>query len=204
MAKEEQPDTNAAGRPRSEASKRAVLDATFELLNTTTVRALTIEAIAQKAGVGKTTIYRWWPSKTAVVIDSFIDVMLAGTPIPVTKTAEEAITKHLALLVKQYSGKLGRVVAETLAEAQFEPKTLADFGRQFFSERREAVRAVIEAGMKSGEFDRKLDVDTALDTIYGAIYFRLFLGHLPLDQEFGKALAKIALATLKPKPKPAR
>lgn len=201
MVKEEQPDTNPAGRPRSEASKRAVLDATLELLNTTSVRALTIEAIAQKAGVGKATIYRWWPSKTAVVIDSFIDVMLASTPIPATKTAGETITKHLALLIKQYDGKLGRVVAETLAEAQFEPQTLADFRRQFFAERRVAVRAVIEAGMKSGEFSRKLDVDTALDTIYGAIYFRLFLGHLPLDQEFAKALAKMALSILKPKPK---
>jgi AcrR family transcriptional regulator len=201
MTRHGQPEAGPAGRPRSEASKRAVLEATFELLNTTTVRALTIEAIAQKAGVGKTTIYRWWTGKTALVIETFIDVMVSGTPIPKTKTAGEAIAKHLSLLVKQYNGKLGRVVAQTLAESQFEPETLSEFRRQFFAERRVAVREVIEGGIKSGEFDRKLDVDIALDTIYGAIYFRLLIGHLPLDQAFAKALAKMALGILTGKPK---
>jgi AcrR family transcriptional regulator len=84
MTRHGQPEAGPAGRPRSEASKRAVLEATFELLNTTTVRALTIEAIAQKAGVVKTTIFRWWTGKTALVIETFIDVMVSGTPIPMT------------------------------------------------------------------------------------------------------------------------
>jgi hypothetical protein len=99
---------------------------------------------------------------------------------------------------------LGRIVAELLAEGQSEPETLADFRRRFFAGRRLAIREVIERGINSGEFDSRLDVEIALDTLYGAIYFRLILGHLPLDQEFAKALAKFAMSVLKVRPKSRR
>jgi AcrR family transcriptional regulator len=197
-------ETAAPGRPRSEASRRAVLEATISLLNTTTVRELTIEAIAHEAGVGKTTIYRWWTSKTAVAIEAFIDIMLPNTPVQHTKSAGEDISNHLSLLVRRYNGKLGRIVAELLAEGQSEPEMLADFRQRFFAGRRVAIREVIERGIKSGEFDSKLDIEIALDTLYGAIYFRLILGHLPLDQEFAKALAKFAMSILKSKSKSRR
>ncbi|WP_271611491.1 TetR/AcrR family transcriptional regulator [Bradyrhizobium sp. CCBAU 21360] len=190
-------ETGLAGRPRSEASRQAVLEATLELLNSTTVRDLTIEAIAQKAGVGKTTIYRWWSSKSAVVIEAFVDVMLPSTPIPDVDSASEAIGKHISLLIKQYRGKLGRIVAEILAEGQSDPVLLAEFRERFFQNRRMAVRQVVENGIRNGEFDENLDIDTAIDAIYGAVYFRLFLGHLPLDQRFAKDLPRFALSILK-------
>jgi len=190
-------ETGPAGRPRSETSRQAVLEATLELLNSTTVRELTIEAIAQKAGVGKATIYRWWSSKSAVVIEAFVDVMLPSTPIPDVDSASEAIGKHIALLIKQYRGKLGRIVAEILAEGQSEPVLLAEFRKRFFENRRMAVRQVVENGIRNGEFDENLDIDTAIDAIYGAVYFRLFLGHLPLDQRFTKDLPRLALSILK-------
>jgi AcrR family transcriptional regulator len=166
-----------------------------------TVRELTIEAIAHRAGVGKTTIYRWWTSKTAVAIEAFIDVMLPNTPVAHTKSAGDDISSHLSLLVRRYNGKLGRMVAELLAEGQSEPEMLADFRQRFFAGRRVAIREVIERGINSGEFNSKLDVDIALDTLYGAIYFRLMLGHLPLDQAFAKALVNFAMGILKAKPK---
>jgi AcrR family transcriptional regulator len=195
------PVTSAPGRPRSEASRQAILGATISLLSSMTVRELTIEAIAHRAGVGKTTIYRWWTSKTAVAIEAFIDVMLPNTPVAHTKSAGDDISSHLSLLVRRYNGKLGRMVAELLAEGQSEPEMLADFRQRFFAGRRVAIREVIERGIKSGEFDSKLDVDIALDTLYGAIYFRLILGHLPLDQAFAKALVSFAMGILKAKPK---
>lgn len=189
-------DATSAGRPRSETSRRAVLNATLMLLKTTTVRSLTIEAIAEKAGVGKTTIYRWWSSKTAVVIEAFIDVMLPSTPMPQTASAGEAISQHVALVIRQYRGELGRIVAEILAEGKSEPAVLEEFRRVFFHNRREAVRDIIQRGVRSGEFGQDLDIDTAIDAIYGAIYFRLILGHLPLDQKFAKSLPRLALEIL--------
>jgi AcrR family transcriptional regulator len=72
-------DCKRIGRPRSEESKAAILDATWELLKTTCLRNLSIEAIARESGVGKTTIYRWWPNKAAVVMDAFLEKVL---PLP--------------------------------------------------------------------------------------------------------------------------
>jgi AcrR family transcriptional regulator len=195
-------ETRAPGRPRSEASRRAVLDAARALLDVTTVRDLTIEAIAQKAGVGKTTIYRWWSSKTAVVIEAFMELMKPSTPVPNVEGAGDAIGKHLALLVGQYRGKLGRIVAEILAEGQSEPEVLAEFRRRFFLDRREAVRQVIEEGLRSGEFDATLDVESAIDMLYGAVYFRLIMGHLPLDAGFARSLPEMALRILQTREAP--
>ena len=77
---------------RSEASRSAILEATIELLNETTVQKLSIEAIAKRAGVGKTTIYRWWPSKAAVVIDAFMEHHLVKTPVPEGVSVRDALT----------------------------------------------------------------------------------------------------------------
>lgn len=185
------------GRPRSTASRNAILRATHALLETTTVRDLTIEAIAQKAGVGKATIYRWWPSKTAIVIEVLVEMMNSNTPLPKGETCLRVIQKHLSLIVTQYRGRLGRIVAQILAEAQFDAELLAEFHLHFFADRRAAVRGVIEAGIRDGEFPKALDVDAVIDTLYGAINFRLIARHLPLDRRFERSLGEIAATTLR-------
>jgi len=186
-----------AGRPRSAASRSAILQATHALLDTTTVRDLTIEAIAQKAGVGKATIYRWWPSKTAIVIEVLVEMMNSNTPLPKGETCLAVVRQHLSLIVKQYRGRLGRIVAEILAEAQFDAELLTEFHRRFFADRRAAVRGVIEAGVRDGEFSRALDVDAVIDTLYGAINFRLIARHMPRDPRFERSLGEIAATTLR-------
>ena len=72
MSEENQPKQHSVGRPRSEASKTAILNATIDLLEETGYSALTIEAIASNAGVGKATIYRWWSNKAFLVLDAFL------------------------------------------------------------------------------------------------------------------------------------
>src|ERR687893_2713261 len=97
------PTPRPRGRPRREAARQAILDATKSLLETTTVRDLTIEAIARKAGVGKTTIYRWWSSKAAVVIDT----LEAATPrahLAECKSVTAALSEQVRLLIEQYRG----------------------------------------------------------------------------------------------------
>ena len=185
------------GRPRSEQSRLAVLDATYKLLKTTKVRDLSIEGIALEAGVGKATIYRWWTNKNAVVIDTFVGFMLPSTPMPQTESALEAISRHLALLVKQYRGERGQMVAEILAEGQSDKGLQEAFRERFFRNRRAAVREVVLRGVEKGEFAPDLDVDTAIDMLYGAVYFRLLMGHGPLDARYGKALGEMATYALR-------
>ncbi|VTU28074.1 Bacterial regulatory proteins, tetR family [Variovorax sp. PBS-H4] len=188
--------TRSPGRPRSEEARVAVLDATRTLLGKTRVRDLTIDAIAQESGVARATIYRWWANKNAVVIDTFIKLMLPSTPTPDAASAMDAMAKHLALLVKQYRGELGQMVAEILAEGQTDAVLRDAFREGFFKHRRAAVREVVERGMASGEFAAELNVEIALDMLYGAVYFRLLMGHGHLDARFARELADTARAFL--------
>jgi AcrR family transcriptional regulator len=186
------------GRPRSEPARQAVLAATYKLLGTTSVRDLTIDAIAQEAGVGKATIYRWWTNKNAVIIDTFIAHMLPEAEVPSTPSCLKAIQGHLALVVDQYRGDVGHIVAQLLAEGQFDPALREALRERFFVDRRAAVSEVLHRGVASKEFCPQLDIDTTIDALYGAIYFRLLLGHAGVTPAFAKSLGVMARRLLLP------
>ncbi|NJM27138.1 MAG: TetR/AcrR family transcriptional regulator [Pseudanabaena sp. RU_4_16] len=189
------PQTSARqiGRPRSEESKTAILDATWKLLKTTTLRDLSIEAIARESGVGKTTIYRWWSCKAAVVMDAFLEKVSPEIQFPKDVSATEALTSQMAALVKAFSGEYGRIVAQIIAEGQADPAVLASYRDRFLSARRAAAKAILQQGIKSGEFNPDIDLELAIDILYGAIYFRLLVRHLPLDRQFASELSQQAL-----------
>ena len=189
------PQTSARqiGRPRSEESKTAILDATWKLLKTTTLRDLSIEAIARESGVGKTTIYRWWSSKAAVVMDAFPEKVSPEIQFPKDVSATEALTSQMAALVKAFSGEYGRIVAQIIAEGQADPAVLASYRDRFLSARRAAAKAILQQGIESGEFNPDIDLELAIDILYGAIYLRLLVGHLPLDRQFARELSQQAL-----------
>src|SRR5436309_3669833 len=110
---------------RSEASRQSILDATLRLLDDSdmTVKTLSIEAIAREAGVGQTTIYRWWPSKAAVVVDAFMENHLLHTPVRKDVPVRQALESHLRSLLGQYAGPPGRLVSQLIAESQYDPQT---------------------------------------------------------------------------------
>ncbi|MES1026293.1 TetR/AcrR family transcriptional regulator [Gloeocapsa sp. BRSZ] len=191
------PANKRIGRPRSEEAKTAILDATWELLKTTTLRDLSIEAIARESGVGKTTIYRWWSSKVAVVMDAFLEKLSPEIQFPEGLSATEALSQQMATLIKAFSGDYGRIVAQIIAEGQAEPEALASYRDRFIYPRRAAAKAIIEQGIKNGEFEPSLDPELAIDILYGPIYFRLLVGHLPLDYQFAEELPQWALKSIK-------
>ena len=187
----------AVGRPRSVESKQAILAATWQLLQQCSVRKLSIEAIAREAGVGKTTIYRWWPSKATVVIDAFLAQVEASLPFPQTETtAAESLALQMQQVVKIMSGDVGRIVAQIIAEGQCDSDALKSFCDRFLAPRRDAARQILLQGIESGEFTPDLDPDLAMDILYGPIYYRLLVQHLPLDQAFTIALPHQAIAGL--------
>jgi AcrR family transcriptional regulator len=181
------------GRARSESARIAILNATLNLLETHSLQQITIEAIAKEAGVGKATIYRWWPSKVSVVIDAFVQNHIVQTPMPKGGSCREAIAAHIHRMVQQYAGKGGRLVAQILAEGQSDPEVLCEFRERFFYGRRAMVREVIEEGRRNGEFRTDINAEFLMDVVYSPVYFRLIMGHLPLDQEFAGELAESAM-----------
>jgi AcrR family transcriptional regulator len=163
------------------------------LLETQALQQITIESIAKEAGVGKATIYRWWPSKASVVIEAFVINHIVRTPMPTGVSCREAISTHIHRMVEQYGGRGGRIVAQILAEGQNDAEILREFRERFFDGRRTLVRAVIEQGRKNGEFRTDLDPDFEMDMLYSPIYFRLIMGHLPLDKQFADGITENAV-----------
>lgn len=185
------------GRPRSEEARQAILDATSRLMEATLVRNLTIEGIAREAGVGKPTIYRWWDSKCALVMDAFLATTAPKVPFPKSGSASDALKVQVKRVIALLRGRSGEIVAEMVGEGQSDPHVLEEFRERFFTQLLAPARQVIERGKESGEFDRTLDTDLAIDLIYGPIYYRLLLGHQPLDKAFANSLSERIIPALR-------
>lgn len=185
--------TSAPGRPRSRPAHEAILRATLELLEHTTVRDLTIEGIARAAGVGKPTIYRWWPSKNALVVEALFGAVADQVAFPDADTTEAALIAQIRIVADLLAGKPGRQLAELVGEGQSDPATLRAINERFVSVRRAAARELIQAGQERGEIDPDVDADLAIDLIYGPLYYRLLFQHLPLDAGFAETIVRRVL-----------
>lgn len=190
------PVTRKPGRPRSEAAHQALLEATARLMEDMPIRNITIDGIAKAAGVGKPTIYRWWDSKCALVMDAFLAASEPRIPVPKSGSAVDALTLQVKRIITLLRGRSGRIVAEMVGEGQSDPHILEEFRDRFFSRLLAPARATIERGKETGELDKTLDTALALDLMCGPIYYRLLVGHQPLDAAFAKALPKRVVAAL--------
>jgi len=161
------------------------------------VRDLTIEEVAKRAGVGKPTIYRWWPSKAALVMDMFEERVAPQFRVSDAGTAEATIRRHVSLLIRLLNGFFGKVSAEIIAEAQSDPDVLREYRRRYVLKRRAVSHSVIQRGKASGELRADMDADLLIDMVYAPIYYRLLVGHEKLDQRFGDALVDCVMASAK-------
>ncbi len=187
----------AGGRPRSEHVHQSILDATNKLLLHSPVRDISIEAIAKKAGVGKTTIYRRWPNKIAIILDA-ISGPMGVIPAPVSGgNAKDLLVRQLERFTRLTRGRGGKVIAEVMAEAQGAPEMTTLFFQNFMVQHEEILASIIEQGKSSRDFREGLDTALAVDMIYGAIFYRLMSVSDPLDQNFSDSLIMEVLRILK-------
>ncbi|MES2464699.1 MAG: TetR/AcrR family transcriptional regulator [Armatimonadota bacterium] len=187
------------GRPSSVSavSHERILDAVEEILREKSVRDLTIEEVARRAGVGKPTIYKWWSSKAALVLDLFEERMVDTLAVPHAVTAEEAIRGQVTELIRLLNGFFGKVARELIAEGQSDPDVLREYRDRYLSKRRAFSYSVIEKAKTTGEIRGDADAALLVDRIYGPIYYRLLLQHEPLDAAFGNALVDDVLASVR-------
>jgi AcrR family transcriptional regulator len=201
----EEPDQKRhRGRPRSTsaASHDGILDAVYEILQEKSVRDLTIEEVAKRAKVGKPTIYKWWPSKAALVMDMFEERIAGKLAVPGAKTAEQTLRAQVRELIRLLNGFFGKVAAEILAEGQSDPEVLREYRERYLINRRAFSLDVIERAKATGEFKRQIDPHLLIDMIYGPIYYRQLVRHAPLDRAFGDELVDHLMAHLKTPTKP--
>jgi AcrR family transcriptional regulator len=184
------------GRPRSSESTSAILEATLRLLKEHALRDITIEMIAKSAGVGKTTIYKWWPSKAFVALEAFGLEMRRDVLIPDTGSAERDFSEQLQSVIKFYTSKTGRIFSQFLAECQSDVEFAALFRERFLSPRRAAVQVIWERGVARKQIDSTIDMDTVLDLIYGPMIFRLMAGHALLNAKEAAGIVAAAFRGL--------
>jgi AcrR family transcriptional regulator len=187
------------GRPRSRAavSHAAILDAVSHLLQEMPARDLTMDAIAKRAGVGKPTLYKWWPSKAALILAMFHDRFSAPLDTPKTTTTEKALRLKLGYLIAECNGLFGKVVADLIAEGQADPTILKDLYENHIRVRRGAIVADIESGIASGELSAQTNPNLLIDAIVAPIYLRLLLRSAPLTTLYGNQLIDQAMLAVR-------
>jgi AcrR family transcriptional regulator len=179
------------GRKRSDAARRAILDAALELLREHGYARLTTDAIARAAGVGKQTIYRWWRSKAEVVLEALTE--LGRTiALPDTGSLQGDVAAFLTDTFRLLRGPRGTgvVLKGLMAEAQLDPEFAERFAG-FIATRRSALRAILERHAA-----RQDERELAIDMMFGAMWYRLLVGHAPVDAGMARTLARLIARAL--------
>ena len=188
------------GRPRSEEARRAVLGAAAELLLDRGLSAVSMDAVAERAGVSKATIYRWWPTKETLALDALYTHWAAAQPDP---GDTGSLRGDLLELVRPWvrlaaSRPYGRVIAALISEAQTDPVFAAEYQRRVVQPRRAQAAAIFRRAVERGEIPPDTEIDVAIDLLYGPLYHRLLHAHAPLTERFAAQVVDMLLDGLRP------
>jgi AcrR family transcriptional regulator len=187
-------DKRAPGRPRSEESRQSILRSTLKLLQQDGGFAeLSIEAIAADAGVGKTTVYRWWPTKAALVADAFSASAEDELRFPNSGSVYTDINIQMRGLIRIFRSQRGKVVAALLAGGQSDPELLEAYRDRFLWPRRRQAYETLQRGVERGELPAGSDFDLILDSLYGPILMRFLIRHVKLGENFADEICGLIL-----------
>ena len=169
-------------RTRDEDAARRILDATRTLIAERGPAAATISEIASAAGVGRQTIYRWWPTRSALVIDALIEMTDAEMPFEATGNTVKDLRRQMRSMVQAFGGPAGALIKELLGAAQSDPHIAEVFRTRFFDHRRDQARAFLAAASEAEEypFTGTRDTDALIYGLYAPLWLALLIGHEPL------------------------
>ncbi len=186
MSTDTESDQPRRGRPRDREARTKILQAARSLLAKGGLTAVTMEGIAAAAGVSKPTIYRYWPNAHAVAMTAMIESQ-AADPEPLSpsdRTAVEDLKRQLRHVVHVFTAGAGRGALLLVAASDADSELSKSFRHNVILRSREEGRTILQRAIKGGELRADLNLEVALDQIYGPVFFRLLLGHAPLDEDF--------------------
>ncbi len=194
------------GRPRSEKAHKAILAAATELLLARGLSAVSMDAVAERAGVSKATIYRWWPTKETLALDALYTEWAGFQPDP---RDTGSLRGDLLALLRPWaravrSRPYARVIAALLTEVHTDPAFAAEYRRRLVEPRRDQARALFRRAIERGEIPAGANIEVAVDLVYGPLWHRLLHGHAPLNDRFVQDVVTTALSGLQPAAGPAR
>lgn len=180
------------GRPRDPRADEAILEAAAAVLAECGGHGFSVDAVAARAGVGKATIYRRWPSRAQLLLET---AHLAAPEIPDPDTGsvrEDLVRLNRGLLAKMRDTAAGQLLPAVAAEAAVNPE-MREMLQRFVAERRSRAVAAVRRGMERGELRSDLDIDLVVDLMGGPIFQRLFLTGMPMPDELADQIVDAAL-----------
>jgi AcrR family transcriptional regulator len=170
------------------------LAAALDLLASRGLAAMSIEEVAARAGVGKATIYRRWPSKGLLALDAFVTAFREQQPVPDTGTLRGDLIAALTAWVQLVTRTpMGPMLTGLIAEAQHDPGLRAAWRDRVLEPLRSQHRVMLDRAIARGELPATVDQEVILDLFFGAAQHRLLLGHLPLTDDFIGSVVDVIL-----------
>jgi AcrR family transcriptional regulator len=188
-----------SGRPRSSETELAILQATRELLVEAGVPGLTIEKVAARAGVAKTTIYRRWRDKDELALAVVLDMVEQVVMLPeLGDTRAELLAFVNAAVEVLGSTLMGRVMQGLVSDLATDPELAQAFRERVVTVRDAEVERLVERGIARGDLHPDTDPETAHELLIGPVYYRLLLTGQPLDRAFAKRNVEAVLRAFAP------
>ena len=181
------------GRPRSEAARQAILIAATGLINEQGYGDVTMEGIARRAGVSKQTIYRWWPTPAAIVLEALNDGASRIAPLTETGSLDHDLRVFVRRSVLGARGKVARLLTALMAEAQRNESFAKAFREGFLAQRRAVLRELLERARFRGQLQRDIDIDLLVEMFFGTLWYRLLAASGPINQRFADDLTNSLL-----------
>ncbi|GAA4011399.1 TetR/AcrR family transcriptional regulator [Allokutzneria multivorans] len=179
---------------RSEQARLAVLEAADDLLVEKGFAGLTIEAIAASAGVSKQTIYRWWSTKTDILLDAFLQDLAEDLPVPDHGSLERDLRHYLRNLAYFLTRTdAGAVLRALLGHAQHDVDFAAVLRTRYLDEQLSRDKLALERAVERGELPDSLDIAAEVDQLVGPIYYRALVTGGAVDEGFTDALVDACL-----------
>jgi AcrR family transcriptional regulator len=185
----------APGRPRDPEVDRAILEATIELLAEEGFGGLSIEAVAARAGVGKTTVYRRWPSKIPLVVDVLTHLKSPlAAPIPEDMDTRNALVRFLSEIVRAHGNQpTDRILAGLVGAMSQDPELAEAVRAGLVSSRRVVVCGLIERGIARAEIRPDVDVEVVADLLGGPILMRTLITGRPVTRRLAREIVTLVL-----------
>lgn len=179
------------GRPRNEELDVVVVQAASEVLSERGFDAMTIEEVATRSGVAKTTIYRRWATKGALALDAFLGDFLSLQPSVDTGSLEGDLRQGLTSWAHAViDTPTGRTLVRLVAEAQLDAHLAEAWSKRVMIPLRDQHRLMVERAINRGEIPEGSDVEAVMDMTYGPAYHRLLQGHLDITPSFVALVAR--------------
>jgi AcrR family transcriptional regulator len=184
----------APGRPRSSASRAAILKAAYQILRERGFAGFTVEGVAARAGAGKATIYRWWRTKGTLAIEAFLVAIAPRMDsIPLTDSPIADLRRQVHVAATLYRGRVGQLVRELIALGQEDSETSRALRSDFVEPRRQSALAALRRAQATGEIGADIDIEVLSDALWGPIFHRLLVSRMPLDRAYIDKLLDLVL-----------